>query len=127
MAWFSDEYLLVVAASRISRITDYGCPQTAGLFGDMASATLIAPATSRRHPVHFEIVHADAEKQRAERPTFDFHVRPRVPVPAPGGGTAHAAERLVYSLDGMAIAEIAPRAMSASSRRCRTFCRRWPS
>jgi 3-oxoacyl-[acyl-carrier-protein] synthase-3 len=114
LALHRHEFLLVVAASRISRITDYGCSQTAGLFGDMASATLLAPMTSRNHPVHFEIVHADAEKQPADRSTFDFQVRTRVPVPTPGGGTLHAAERLVYSLDGMAIAEIAPRAMSAA-------------
>jgi len=109
-----DEYLLVVASSRISRITDYSCRQTAGLFGDMASATLLAPTTALRHPVHFKIVHADAEKQPAERPTFDFHVRPQVLFPAADGGRAHADERLVYSLDGMAIADIAPRAMSAA-------------
>ena len=109
-----DEYLLVVVASRISRITDFGCSQTAGLFGDMASATMLAPTTSRRHPVHFEIVHADAAKRPAERSAFDFHVQPEVHVPAPGGGTVHEPERLVYSLDGMAIAEIAPRAMSAA-------------
>lgn len=110
-----DEYLLVVTASRISRITDFGCRQTGGLFGDMAAATMLAPVTSHRYPVHFEVVHADAEKQPAERPAFDFHVRPGVPVPAPGGGTVRADERLVYSLDGMAIAEIAPRAMSAAA------------
>jgi len=114
LALHRHEFLLVVAASRISRITDYGCSQTAGLFGDMASATLLAPVTSRTHPVHFEIVHADAEKQPAERSAFDFQVRPSVPVPTPGGGMLHADERLVYSLDGMAIAEIAPRAMSAA-------------
>jgi 3-oxoacyl-[acyl-carrier-protein] synthase III len=109
-----DEFLLVVVASRISRITDYSCTQTAGLFGDMASATLLAPLASRRHPAHFEIVHAAAEKRPIERSAFDFHVRQGVPMPAPGGGTAHANERLVYSLDGMAIAEVAPRAMSAA-------------
>jgi 3-oxoacyl-[acyl-carrier-protein] synthase III len=109
-----DEFLLVVVASRISRITDYACTQTAGLFGDMASATLLAPLASRRHPAHFEIVHAAAEKRPIERSAFDFHVRQGVPMPAPGGGTAHADERLVYSLDGMAIAEVAPRAMSAA-------------
>jgi 3-oxoacyl-[acyl-carrier-protein] synthase III len=109
-----DEFLLIVASTRISRITDYSIPQTAGLFGDMASATLLAPATSRKHPVHFTIVHADAEKQPADRPAFDFHIRPQVPVPAPGGGTLRDVERLVYTLDGMAIAEIAPRAMSAA-------------
>ncbi|NBT14602.1 MAG: hypothetical protein EBS56_13675 [Planctomycetia bacterium] len=109
-----DEFLLIVVATRISRITDYGCRQTGGLFGDMASATLVAPLTSRRHPAHFAILHADAEKQPAERPTFDFLVRPRVPVPLPGGGTGEDPRRLVYALDGMAIAEIAPRAMSAA-------------
>ena len=114
LALSGDEYLLVVTATRISRITDYSCRQTGGLFGDMAAATMLSSATSRRHPVHFEIIHADARKQPAERPTFDFHLRPHVPVPDQGGGTAHSDERLVYSLDGMAIAEIAPRAMSAA-------------
>jgi 3-oxoacyl-[acyl-carrier-protein] synthase III len=109
-----DEFVLVVVATRISRITDYSNVQTAGLFGDMASATLLATPMNRRHPIHFEIVHADAQKQVMEKPAFDFHVRDHVPVPAPGGGTAHDDERLVYSLDGMAIAEIAPRAMSAA-------------
>jgi 3-oxoacyl-[acyl-carrier-protein] synthase-3 len=110
-----DEYLLVVVAGRISRITDFSCRQTAGLFGDMASATMLAPTTSCRHPVHFTVVHADAEKQPADRPAFDFHVRSGVPFPAPDGQRGHADERLVYSLDGMAIAEIAPRAMSAAA------------
>ena len=109
-----DEFLLVVVATRISRITDYACGQTAGLFGDMASATLVAPLASRRHPPHFEILHAHAERRPVERPAFDFHLRPHVPVPAPGGGRAVEPERLVYSLDGMAIAETAPRAMAAA-------------
>ena len=109
------DYLLVVVATRISRITDYGCGQTAGLFGDMASATLVAPAGNRRHPLHFEIVHAAAERQPADRPAFDFHVGREVPVPAPRGGRLVVGERLVYSLDGMAIAEAAPRAMAAAT------------
>ncbi len=109
-----DEFVLVVVATRISRITDYSCAQTAGLFGDMASATIISPAESRRHPVHFEILHADAEKVASDRATFDFHVATDVPVPQPGGGRTSDTARLVYSIDGMAIAEIAPRAMSAA-------------
>jgi 3-oxoacyl-[acyl-carrier-protein] synthase-3 len=110
----NDEYLIVVAATRISRITDYGCRQTAGLFGDMATATLLAPTTSRRYPAHFEIVHASAERQRIDRPAFDFHVRSDVAVPTADGGRLNMHNRLVYSLDGMAIAEIAPRAMSSA-------------
>jgi len=110
-----NEYLLVVVATRISRITDYGCGQTAGLFGDMASATLVTTAANRRHPLHFEIVHAAAETQPVARPAFDFHLRHDVPLPAARGGRTRAAERLVYALDGMAIAELAPRAMAAAT------------
>ncbi len=110
----ADEFLLVVVANRISRITDFSCRQTAGLFGDMASATLLAPRSSRRHPVHFEILAASAAKQAVDRPTFDFQRRSNLPVPLPGGGIGNVDERLVYSLDGMAIADIAPRAMSAA-------------
>ncbi len=109
-----DEYVIVVAATRISRITDYGCRQTAGLFGDMATATLLAPITSRRYPAHFEIVHAAAERLPIDRPAFDFHVRSDVVVPGADGGRQEVRQRLVYSLDGMAIAEIAPRAMSSA-------------
>jgi 3-oxoacyl-[acyl-carrier-protein] synthase III len=43
-----------------------------------------------------------------------------VAVPDPNGGTQHAPERLVYSLDGMAIAELAPRAMSAATAKALT-------
>jgi 3-oxoacyl-[acyl-carrier-protein] synthase-3 len=110
-----NEYVLVVVATRISRITDYGNGQTAGLFGDMASATLVTTMANRRHPVHFEIVHAAAEKQPADRPAFDFQIRHNVPLPAARGGRDQAAERIVYSLDGMAIAELAPRAMAAAT------------
>jgi 3-oxoacyl-[acyl-carrier-protein] synthase III len=110
----ADEFVMVVVATRISRITDYACSQTGGLFGDMATATLLTPVSSRRYPAHFEIVHAAAERQAVERPAFDFHRRVGVAVPSPDGGRRQAAERLVFSLDGMAIAEIAPRAMSAA-------------
>ena len=109
------EFVVVVVATRISRITDYSCRQTAGLFGDMATATLVAPLASRRYPAHFEILHAGATRQPVERSAFDFHLRRGLPVPTPDGGSGLAEERIVYSLDGMAIAEIAPRAMSAAA------------
>ena len=108
----ADEFILVVVASRISRITDYACTQTAGLFGDMASATLLAPLSSRRHPPHFELLHADASREAIEQPAFDFQQRQHVPVPTPDGGRCHDGSRIVYTLDGMAIAETAPRQMS---------------
>ena len=107
-------YAVIVVATRISRITDYGDPQTGGLFGDMATATLLAPLDGRRHGVHFELVHADASRQPAARPAFDFQARADVPVPAPDGGKRIDERRVVYTLDGMAIAELAPREMAAA-------------
>jgi len=104
----------VFTASRISHITDYGCQQTAALLGDLATATLLARSDNRTHPVHFDILHADAQKQPADAPFFDFHWRQNVPVPRADGGTQRAGERLVFSLDGMGIADIAPRAMASA-------------
>jgi 3-oxoacyl-[acyl-carrier-protein] synthase III len=98
LALRSDEFVLVVVATRISRITDFACGQTAGLFGDMASATLVAPATSRRYPVHFEILHANAEKQATERPAFDFHVQQHVAGDVGGERGARAAGGAAFEL-----------------------------
>ena len=114
LALTDGQYVVIVVASRISRITDYACRQTGALFGDMAAATLLAPADSRRHPVHFVIEHAHATKRPLDRPAFDFHVGTDVPVPRADGGSRVVHRRLVYSLDGMAIAEAAPRAMAAA-------------
>src|SRR3954465_1534816 len=81
LALGSNQFILVVTVSRISRITDYACKQTAGLFGDLATATLLAPCDSHKYPVHFDILHADAQKQPVDAPYFDFHLRQNVPVP----------------------------------------------
>ena len=111
------QFILVVTASRISRITDYSCKQTAGLFGDLATATMLAPTDSHKYPVHFDVLYAGAEKQRTDAAYFDFHLRQDVPLPRADGGKEVAAERLVFSLDGMGIADIAPRAMAAATVR----------
>jgi 3-oxoacyl-[acyl-carrier-protein] synthase III len=110
----TEQYVLVVTVSRISRITDFGCKQTGPLFGDMATVTLLSRTESQRYPVHFEMLYADARKQAVDAPYFDFHLRQNVPLPKVDGGTDRAAERLVFSLDGMGIADAAPRAMSGA-------------
>jgi 3-oxoacyl-[acyl-carrier-protein] synthase III len=109
-----DQFLLVVTASRISRITDYACKQTAGLFGDLATATLVAPAGSSKYPTHFDILYSDARKQPADAPYFDFHLRQNVLTPQSDGTADVEAERLVFALDGLGIADLAPRAMSSA-------------
>lgn len=109
-----NQFVLVVTASRISRITDYGCAQTGPLFGDMATATLIARTDSPKYPVHFRLIHAHAEKQVAPGVYFDFDLRENVLSPSLCDGKTHISERLVFRLDGMGIADIAPRAMSAA-------------
>lgn len=108
----SKQFVLVVTAGRISRITDYGCSQTAGLFGDLATATLIARTDNRNHPVHFELVHANAERRATSAAFFNYQLRENVLKPTRDGGQRHEASRVVFSLDGMGIADAAPRAMA---------------
>jgi 3-oxoacyl-[acyl-carrier-protein] synthase III len=108
------EFILVVTSSRISRITDYGCRQTAALFGDMATATLVTRTDNPLHPPHLELLFADARKLNVDGVFFDFHLRDNVLTPAQGGGQTHAPQRLVFSLDGMGIADTAPRAMTSA-------------
>ncbi|MHB0960989.1 MAG: 3-oxoacyl-[acyl-carrier-protein] synthase III C-terminal domain-containing protein [Pirellulaceae bacterium] len=105
-------FVLVVTASRISRITDFGCPQTGALFGDLATATLISRMDSPKYPVHFQLLHAFAARQPAAGVYFDFALRENVLLPSLNGGKTRTAQRLVFSLDGMGIADAAPRAMS---------------
>ena len=109
-----NQFVLVVTSSRISRITDYSCQQTAGLFGDLATATLLARTDSLKYPVNLELLHASAEKRPADGVFFDFHLRQAVPAPTEDGGRTLDAEKLVFSLDGMGIADVAPRAMAAA-------------
>lgn len=107
-----DQFALVITAGRISRITDYECKQTGPLFGDIATATLVARTDSHRFPTHFELLTASAEKQPASGVFFQFHVRDNVLSPTQDGGQMRIPRRLVFSLDGMGIADAAPRAMS---------------
>ena len=108
-----NQFILVVTVNRTSQIVDYGCRQTAGLFGDFAQATLLARSDSRRYPVHFDLLLATAETCPADGIYFDYHLRKDVPVPTAEGGRTTASQRLVFSLDGMGIADAAPRAMAA--------------
>ena len=107
-----EQFGLVVTAGRISRITDYECKQTGPLFGDLATATLIARADSRRYPPHFRLLTANAEHKPAEAAFFQFHFRDNVLSPLPDGGEMRSSRRLVFTIDGMGIADAAPRAMS---------------
>ena len=107
------QFILVINSNRISRITDFGCAQTGALFGDMATATLLAREDSPLHPVHFKLLYANAHKQPADGAFFNFHMRKNVLVPQKGGGKEYAPQRLVFSLNGMGVADAAPRAMAS--------------
>jgi 3-oxoacyl-[acyl-carrier-protein] synthase III len=108
----ANQFILVINTSRISRITDFSCRQTGALFGDMATATLLAREDSTLHPPHFALLYAAAHKQPADSAYFHFHLRQHVLVPQRDGGRDYAPERVVFSLDGMGVADSAPRAMS---------------
>ena len=106
------QFILVVTVNRTSKIVDFGCKQTAPVFGDMAQATLLARVDSPQHPVHFALVHAAAENRPVGGVFFDFHWRENVLVPTPDGGRRSLPRRLVFSLNMMGIADAAPRAMA---------------
>ena len=109
-----NEFLLVVNSSRISRITDFGCHQTGPLFGDLATVTMLARQDSQVYPPRFNLLFAKAETIATEAAYFSFHLRKNVAAPQRDGGRALAPERLVFSFNGPAIADAAPRAMSAA-------------
>jgi 3-oxoacyl-[acyl-carrier-protein] synthase III len=111
------EFVLVVTSSRISRITDFSCKQSGALFGDFATATILSRCDSYKYPVSFEVVDALFNKRRVPRPMFDFSMKEDVLVPTPSGGRSYEPQRLVFSMDGMGIADIAPRGMAASAAR----------
>jgi hypothetical protein len=58
------------------------------------------------------VVQARAIKRPADGAFFQFHLRKNVPLPQKDGGRALAGHRLVYSLDGMGVADTAPRGMA---------------
>lgn len=107
------QFLLIINSNRISRITDFACAQTGALFGDMATATLLARDDSPQYPTHFNLLYAKAEKQPADGAFFNFHMRENVLIPQKGGGKEYDPHRLVFSLNGMGVADAAPRAMSS--------------
>ena len=107
-----EQFILLVTVNRTSKIVDFGCKQTAPVFGDMAQATLLASVDSEQHPVHFALVHASATNRPADRIFFDFHWRENVVVPTQDGGRYSVPGRVVFSLDMMGIADAAPRAMA---------------
>ncbi len=109
------EFVLVVTSSRISRITDYSCRQSGALFGDMATATLISRCDNKTYPVALEVLDARYAKKSVPRPYFDFELKEDVLVPTDEGGKRHESQRIVFSMDGMGIADSAPRAMAASA------------
>ena len=111
----ADEFILVLTSSQISRITDYACRQSSALFGDLSTATLISRMDSANYPVHFELLGACVEEQATNRPFFDFSLRQDVLAPTVDGGQQFDSQRVVFSLDGMGIADTAPRAMASAA------------
>jgi 3-oxoacyl-[acyl-carrier-protein] synthase-3 len=107
-----DQFVLVVTASCISRITDYTCKQTAPLFGDLGTVTLLALRDSHKYPPHFDLLFAGARMQPAVGVFFDYRLQEHVIMPTPEGGRSSSPRRLVFSLDGLGIGDAAPRAMA---------------
>jgi 3-oxoacyl-[acyl-carrier-protein] synthase-3 len=107
-----DQFILVVTVNRTSKITDYGCRDTAPIFGDFAQATLLGDKENHRHPVKLSLVFSAAERRPADDVFFKYQLRENVVVPTPDGGRSVQPRRLVFSMDMMGVADGAPRAMA---------------
>lgn len=106
------EFLLIVTSSQISRITDFGCKQSGALFGDFATATMVSRVDSIKYPVRLEIMDASYSRKPTSKAFFDFHVKKDVLSPTQEGGRQYVDQKTVFTLDGMGIADTAPRAMA---------------
>lgn len=110
----TNQFILLTTSTRISRITDFGCEQTAPLFGDLATATLVARVDSEKYPARFRVLSAFAKKVTAPGVYFDFDLRENVLRPADNDRSERTEKKIVFSLDGLGIADIAPRAMASA-------------
>ena len=110
-----NEFVLVLTSSRISRITDYSCSQSSALFGDLATATIISRLDSDKYPARFELVAVNVEEKAMNRSFFQFRLQHNVLAPTQEGGKRFHKDRVVFLLDGMGIADAAPRAMANAS------------
>jgi 3-oxoacyl-[acyl-carrier-protein] synthase III len=110
-----DDFALVVTANRISRITNYECPKSGGLFGDLATVTMLTSCESKVRPPRFELHDAEYRKQSVNRSFFDFEWQPQSRRPLAEHSTQEE-QHLVFSLDGMGIADTAPRAMAEAAK-----------
>lgn len=113
----ANQTVLVITSSRISRITDFEDRQAGALFGDFSSATLLARCDSAKYPVHLELMDAQFERKAVSRPYFNFASKENVLAPTDSGERHTVARRLVFTLDGMGIADTAPRAMADAARK----------
>lgn len=107
-----EESILVVTSNCISRITDFGDRQSGALFGDFATATLLARVDSSRHTVRLELRDAHFARRSTNRAYFDFHASEQTLFPFGSKNERCIEDRIVFSLDGMGIADTAPRAMA---------------
>ncbi|MEM8735717.1 MAG: 3-oxoacyl-[acyl-carrier-protein] synthase III C-terminal domain-containing protein [Planctomycetota bacterium] len=106
------QYYLVVTATCISRINDFSNPQSGGLFGDFATATMLRRMDCDRLSSKFELCDASYQRKEANRAFFDFEKIDTGLAPTPEGNSESIRERVVFKLDGMGIADTAPRAMA---------------
>lgn len=106
------EYILIVTTNQSSRLTDYEDPTTGHLFGDFASATLVTNACDTLLPYYFRIVHACATDEIAAKEGQCFRLEMKKDVLEPNGdGERRVPEKLCMWMNGMGVAEQAPRIM----------------
>ncbi|MFN3189607.1 MAG: 3-oxoacyl-[acyl-carrier-protein] synthase III C-terminal domain-containing protein [Aureliella sp.] len=110
-----NQYYIVVTATCISRINDYSNPQSGGLFGDFATATMLRRMDCGKLQPRFELCDAQYERKEVSRSFFDFEQVAHGMQPTPDGEPSSVEQKVVFKLDGMGIADTAPRAMASAA------------
>jgi 3-oxoacyl-[acyl-carrier-protein] synthase III len=107
-----EDAIIVVAATRTSRITDYEDRVSSPLLGDYATATLITRLDSRLLPARYELIAAMTGVQQVPQINFGHEWRRNVLVPTSQGGETRDSERFCFWLDGDVIYKYAPQIMA---------------
>lgn len=110
-----NEAIIVAAATRTSRVTDYEDRVSSPIFGDYATATLITRVDNPQLKPRYELVAAMTGIKDVPDINFGHAWKNDVLVPTEEGGEIRDAERFCFWIDGDIIYKHAPRIMAETA------------
>ena len=109
--------IIVAAATRTSRVTDYEDRVSSPLLGDYATASLLTRPDNPYLPPRFELIAAMTGIEEVPHINFGHEWRRNVLVPTSHGGEMRDRERFCFWIDGDVIYRHAPQIMADTACR----------